>query len=880
MFGLKRSVQIKEKFQISAKNIGKLRYVIAFGVPVLITLLVMAINNIMPFGSKSMFIWDQFLQHKDYYGYLWDVFHGNTSIDYSTAKSLGGQIFGIIGFYCSSPLNILLIFFKKAQIPQFLVFMTVLRIGLCGVTSHIFLKKRYDLNLWGALILSTSYALMEYCVYYCRNIMWLDGVIFLPLVALGVWALVNKKRWKLLWISVSLSIVCNWYTGYMVCLMAILLFAYELIVRYGVHWIANKGEALKRILQFIMVMLLGVITSAVVLMPSLSGLVSGKATGYRVGISGIIHFDFLHFLSGFEVTAAGNGQDAPIIFCGTLICVAVVCFFICKSILWKEKICAAILLALLIMSFMFQDIELIWTAYVRSTSYYFRFAFVFGFSMIFIAGRVVYCAQNGELKKRTPIIAVVITAVIVGLLAACGELGASKALIFVYVIAFLIGLALLIFRVYWKSRFIKPIIVIFLMAFAFLETGYNEHLSFQEYSIETDTFSEYTNDIEQLLEVLDEDADGAFYRFEKNNSYLVQMDREVATGESLLYGYNSIENYSSAYDIKVDEFLKNVGYSDIPGKDLFVCETYWNSPSLLMDSLLSVRYIQFEDEIYGYTEFGQDEFYGQKVLRNSYALPLGYFVNDAMTESVDFGTNPYENQELFLSAMLGENADVYKSIEPEYEGTVDGMETYTLSVQADGPVYVFLDGTNLHSNYYEQNCAFYVNGEVVQDCCTRFLTNSMYVGDYNAGDEIVISIEHKSDTTGQHTVYAASLDKNVFESAIATLQEGGDTDLNCEGNVISGTIDADESGLVYLSISNEKYWSAYIDGQEVEIENLAGDFMGLVVDEGTHEIYMEYKSPGLRTGLAISIVGVIIFVCVAFFEKKRKRENNASRRFF
>ena len=217
--------------QRSKKRIAVI-IILAFVLPILVLLAVMAICGVIPFGSKSTLVWDSLLQHKDYYGYLWDVFHGKASIEYSAWKSLGGRMIGLIGFYISSPLNIFLVFFSKAHIPYFMVFMIILRIGLCGITGYIYIHNRFRISAKSSLVLSTLYALMEYNVYNCRNVMWLDGVIILPLIALGVWKCINEKRTGLLFGSVFMAILCNWYTGYMVCLMSGILFIVEYLNAY------------------------------------------------------------------------------------------------------------------------------------------------------------------------------------------------------------------------------------------------------------------------------------------------------------------------------------------------------------------------------------------------------------------------------------------------------------------------------------------------------------------------------------------------------------------------------------------------------------------------------------------------------------------------
>lgn len=76
---------------------------LAFLLPVIITLIVMAVCGVVPFGNKSTMIWDSLLQYKDYYGYLWDVFHGNAGIEYSTVycvffKGADTTVYGIYDF--------------------------------------------------------------------------------------------------------------------------------------------------------------------------------------------------------------------------------------------------------------------------------------------------------------------------------------------------------------------------------------------------------------------------------------------------------------------------------------------------------------------------------------------------------------------------------------------------------------------------------------------------------------------------------------------------------------------------------------------------------------------------------------------------------------
>ena len=147
---------------------SRIRCLIAFCIPVLIICICFIRLGITPFGDKTVLIWDAKLQHKDYYGYLWDVLHGKASLQYS-AVNLWRKNDWNYRIYIGSPLNIVLYFFKKTQIAEFMAFMVILRIGLSSVTSHYYLLKRFQLDLLPALLISTSYAMMEYNIYYSKK---------------------------------------------------------------------------------------------------------------------------------------------------------------------------------------------------------------------------------------------------------------------------------------------------------------------------------------------------------------------------------------------------------------------------------------------------------------------------------------------------------------------------------------------------------------------------------------------------------------------------------------------------------------------------------------------------------------------------------------
>lgn len=76
------------------------------------------------------------------------------------------------------------------------------------------------------------------------------------------------------------------------------------------------------------------------------------------------------------------------------------------------------------------------------------------------------------------------------------------------------------------------------------------------------------------------------------------------------------------------------------------------------------------------------------------------------------------------------------------------------------------------------------------------------------------------------------------------------------------TSEDSKGGFLYIAIPYSDGWTAYVDGEPAEISRANIAFMGLELKEGLHEVVLKYETPGLKAGIAVSIVGVLIFLGV------------------
>ena len=88
----------------------------------------------------------------------------------------------------------------------------------------------------------------------------------------------------------------------------------------------------------------------------------------------------------------------------------------------------------------------------------------------------------------------------------------------------------------------------------------------------------------------------------------------------------------------------------------------------------------------------------------------------------------------------------------------------------------------------------------------------------------------------------------------------------------TSTVSLDKKNYVFYAVPYEEGWTAYVDGKKVDIERVNVGFMAVLVGEGEHTVRFEYMTPGLETGLIVTIVGFVLLVIymAAFSIYKRK----------
>ncbi|SDL28988.1 membrane protein YfhO [Sarcina sp. DSM 11001] len=79
---------------------------------------------------------------------------------------------------------------------------------------------------------------------------------------------------------------------------------------------------------------------------------------------------------------------------------------------------------------------------------------------------------------------------------------------------------------------------------------------------------------------------------------------------------------------------------------------------------------------------------------------------------------------------------------------------------------------------------------------------------------------------------------------------------------ITGKVTLPERRLLCLQIPRCRGMRAFVDGQETELFQADTMFSALLLEAGTHEIELRYRTPGLAAGAAVSVIAFVIFFAV------------------
>ena len=361
-------------------------YSLSFLVPILMVLLAIIPSHIFPFGDNSFIYWDLELEYVNNLGFFKSLFTSDNNILYNISRMSGQQGVDFAAYYLMSPFNFLAFLFPDNYLNYALQFILIFKIGCFGLTFAILLTRKFG-AYYKNIIFAIAYALCSFNLLYISNVVILDGILFLPIIILGIYDMVEKNKYMLYIISSAIVFVSNAYAGYVCAGFAMTFFIYQLFLQ--------KRETFKENLPYIKNYIISTFTvlglCAVLIIPVKMALEGGRFELFNSAENlMMIRTEIVDAISKiFTRSVLKNffwAEKMPYIYIGMLPLFTFFLYFFNKAYSKKERFISFVYLMFLLSGFIFNLFFVIWNMGMSEPNgTIFRFGFVFSFFTILLA---------------------------------------------------------------------------------------------------------------------------------------------------------------------------------------------------------------------------------------------------------------------------------------------------------------------------------------------------------------------------------------------------------------------------------------------------------------------------------------------------------------
>lgn len=874
----------------------------SFLLPIGIMLLVYALLGMYPFGNRTILTLDMNAQYIYFFEQLRDILSGHGSFLYTFERALGGEFFGFYTYYLASPLSLIVTLFPKKMITEAVMTIMLLKCGFSGLTFSIYLDKTRKKNAMGFTAFSVAYALCAYAVAYQSNIMWMDALIWLPLVTLGIERLVTDGKFKLFIVSLALTLWSNYYIGYMVCIYVALYF-FCFIIAHPSDEINNIGEVKHKLKSFVRIAICSIVAiliSALVILTAYYSLTFGKNTFQQSNFEPTLRFDFLDLFAKFFIGSYDNVRPdgLPNVYSGILMLILIPVYFVSKRVSLREKICFASLSAVFIASFSINTLDLVWHGFQMPVWLNYRYSFILTFILLTLAYKGFEAIFETDLKfiggvgaflvlvlfviQKTVTLKKFIDSSLEDTMPDYSLIWLSLLFIFVYVVVIC----------YMKKSGGKKVASIVLLTVVCIEAFIGSLLNWTEEISDVgwssrDAYRSYVDGIQPAVDkIYSEDL--SFFRFEKT------MFKKP--NDNFALNIRGLSNSTSSLNKDAINFLKKMG---------FTARSHWSrylSGNEVADSLLGVKYVITPSEGQKgtvnmpstYTKLWDVGDYS--IYENPFVLPFAYLVdskiNDFQLEDEN-AMSPFTLMNNMLGHMTGtDSASVFeacdfKKTSTSYckmttsDSTIEFRRTtssglasftYTVTTKRSGNVYMYLPSP------YSTKVTCYKGAQQIG----TFFEDDSYriqnLGYFEAGEtiELTFKFDHYRILL-YNAPYFVQINEENLKSVTDTLKNGGYNITKYSDTRFEGTVKSDGDKVMFVTVPYDAGWKVYVDGQRVNTYKTADCMLAFDVTDGEHSVVMKYMPKEFVIGLILSIIGAGLFVAMCVFEKKYRKMKEAEK---
>ena len=893
-------------------------------IPAVLFYIIYLCRGLYPFGDGTVLVLDLNGQYVSFYEGLHNILRGEADLLYSFSRNLGGEFLGIYDYYVASPFAMLLALFPERFMLEALLILFMIKAALCGLFMGLYLHKRTEgeLNRLVVVTFSVMYAMCSYCVVQQHNSMWIDAVLWLPMLVLGIESLIKYGKFRLYVFALAITIHSNFYIGYMAVIFTLVYCFYFYFAHNRNNEnnpLGEKNHFIKSVARMAGWSLLAVGIAALAILSARYALSFGKDEFSNPNWEITQKFDLLEFFYKFLPFSYDTVRPVglPFVYCGVLMLVTVPAFFCNKKFSMREKVAAALMILFFVGSFATSSIDLIWHGFQKPNWLNYRYSFMLCFFLLVLG----YRAFNQILYTSRKTLLGIVAGLSLGILVLYnmqdflfneikkdfegmsnkefhfhpfGTLWLSIGCIFVFFI-----LISLYGKVKSRKKEIVSLILLFVVCAELFINGLGD-LDHLDQDVTFSKYSRYNNMIDTMrpISYTVQEQDPGFYRME--TTYFRK------TNDNFALNMKGLSCSTSTLNRDTIDFLRSMGYASRSHWSRYLGGTPVN------DSLLGIKYLITDQDVSHYygepiltpEDYGYDEDFNPNgdydVYYNEYALSFAYGVADAWLAyeynggSDDYKTEsetPYDRLNNMITAMLGETetVEVFKPAtqngDPEVTninvGKADGHTsykvdntssaaylTYNYTVPADTELYVYFPNRYLREvklSVKDKESGNYTSKGTFGGGETNRIVS---LGESTTG-ELHLKVEISNSSKNLYVLpqdsYIYYIDMEVFRDAFTRLGQtqliidDESTDSHLTGTVTTTT----KKQLMFTSIPYDEGWNIYVDGEKVEIYEANDSLIAFYVEgTGTHTVEMKYMPKVVLMGIIVSLACLDLYILI------------------
>ena len=865
--------------------------------------------------NKKSFIWvpDGLQQHYNallyYRTWLLDIIYSvfrdhNLCIPlWDMNIGLGSDILTTLHYYViGDPLNLFSVFVPdESYMEQFYCGLILVRIYLAGLAFSAYCRY-HEQKPFSTLLGALVYAFCFWVIVAVRHPYFLNPMIYLPLILIGVDKIYKKEKPWLYIGMLAVATISSFYFAYMICIFVVV---YAVLRYFMIFRKLRINEVWRWLLKFIGYSLTAMSLVSFVLVPVIAMTLSTGRAGTRHNFS--IFYSpsyYIKLISGFLIGGSSNWSELG--YTGLMI-IAVI------FLLSNRKKYLGLRLGFIFMTCL---ILLPYAGSVLNGGSYAINRYMWAYSMLvsFIAVKMYPQIMDMKMKKRVQLFWGGITYIFI-----CLEIWShyQKQYILVALLMFTILLWMIIGtrkktkEKFWFKSALLAAVMCQLMYQGWVEyapqgAGYVEefanqgeaHSMLTDYaagSLVTNQAKDTTWRYESLQteewknSAMQLGLNGVSYYFSLANPYISEFQREMYINQTRDFCYSGFDGRSML------DVLSGVRYFIIPEEKKSLLPYQFdkciNRATLAAGSQYEVKAAAYENRnvlpltFASNTYIDRQDYEKMTVTQKQQALLQGVVVErDELQEGKKAAKPEFLDQKIPYTITDIKNANLTdNSIEVteedatltlQFEG-VPESETYFILTGLDytekgsllrqqknrlhievtcGDINKKITFLTRENNFYSGVTDFLINTGCRTDAVTEMKICFQEKGTYRFDDMKIVC-----QPVQQIAKWKDALEQQQLEHVTVS------------DNQVRGNISLDDDKLLCLTLPYSEGWSAYVDGTKTEILRADTMYMAIEVPAGNHQIRFQYVTPYLKTGSVLSMIGLATVIALVFFDKRRER---------